>query len=1076
MSSRTKKRATPARGSYQKRYKKLDAGQKMAVDYIDGPLLIIAGPGTGKTEVLGLRAGNILKKTDVPPESILCLTYTEAASSNMRERLIDLMGEDGYRISVHTFHGFCQKIIESYPEYFFKSAFFNVADEAVKTEFLEEIISKLNHTDPFAGKHPKEGYIHLKNIKEAIENIKKSGLTSQEFGALLKENKAFLRKTKKRVNEIFGQRVQKGLIPEIRRFLREIENEEKAPGRARSLSSTVFFSLSLALEADGTEKISLWKKRWTRKMGKKTVLKDLYKIERVESLANIYEKYEKKMQREGYYDFQDMLIGAVLEIEKNESLRSDLKEKYLYFLADEFQDTNGVQMRILNSLTKEDVDEKPNLCVVGDDDQAIYRFQGAEISNILDFKRNYPKAKVITLNRNYRSKREIISAARGVIVKGEERLENLMPGIRKDFFPEREGKGSVSYYLFGKKEEEFTFLAREIKREIKKGKKPPDIAVIGRRHKTLKEAEPFLASLNVPFYSERKDNVLEKEHVRQLITLVRFAVCFPDEREKAEQLLPEILSFPFWKIKREKIIEMSLRAYEKRKSWIWCFRNEKGLKSAAEFLTNLSLKAKHKSLEEIIEMIISGLFKEYYFSEEMLKKNTGKYLDFLSSLLFFTEQVKDYKKGKFIKAKDLINFVEIHEKNEIPLLNKNPLTLDDKSISLITAHGAKGKEFDIVFVINSNKEEWDEKRGGRGVTLPGNLPFQPAGDEKDDRLRLFYVALSRARDSLFFLSHEKKEDGRKASPLEFLEGVGGRKKTEEADVKAIESSLFYAPPFNRKEAGLLKSFVRDYKISPTGLNKFLDVTDYGPRVFLEENILRFPRKKTPSLSYGTAVHRTIKEIYVEIRKGKRFPSKTKIMKLFKEYLKKERLPEEEFKKLLKQGEEEVTYFCREKKEDFSPHHLIEKDFQGEDCFLGETKITGKIDKIVQEGREVRVFDLKTGKPLSGWKGKTKHEKINAWRYRNQLIFYKILIDSSKKFKKKNFVKEGYLEFLKPGDDGRIATLPLEIEKGEEERVKAIIEAVGQKIRKNDFPCIKKYKKFGFKGIKMFEEDLIKRKI
>jgi len=1069
--------------SFRERYNKLNKDQKSAVNHTEGPLLVIAGPGSGKTELLGIRVGNILKKTDVPPESILCLTYTDAASSGMKERLIELVGEDGYKVPTHTFHGFCKKIMESYPEYFFKGALFNVADDATRTGILESILSELEHDNPLSVVHPKKGYIHLEGVKEGVTRLKESGLTVSEFKKVVEENKKFLEKTQGKIDNIFSQRVSKETVAEIELFIVDLRKEKKfAVGHVKSLAHIIADSLELAIEGGSTEKISRWKRVWTKKDQEKRILKNLSDIEKMESMADIYEKYKAKMYEEGYYEFLDMLLDVAVEMENNESLRDELREKYLYFLVDEFQDTNGIQMRILNLLIEDERDRLPNICVVGDDDQAIYRFQGAEISNILGFRESYPDAKVVTLLKNYRSKQKIIELARNVILKGGERLENLLKEVNKDLVSQT-GKGKeVFLRSFNTKEEEYTFVARKVKRIISEGKDPGEIAIIGRTHKSLQEIRPFFSYLNIPTYSERKENVLEKEHVRQIITIVKFAsLCLEGDKKSSEELLPEILSFPFWELKREKIMEVSSKAYLERKSWLTCMKEDGELKHIADFLIDISLKAKNKSLEEIVDIVIGtkrgyleSPFKKFHFSKERLENESNSYLDLLSSLRCFIKAVRTYKAGKFTKAKDLTYFLELYKKNNISLLNKDPLISQEGVVSLITAHNAKGKEFDTVFVLNCQREEWGVTKGRRKISLPANIPFRKAGDEDDDRLRLFYVALTRAKNFLYPVCYKKEEDGKNVTPLEFLSGIKSKERKEKVCEESFRSAFlsFYTSPFHRKERDFLFSLVKKHKLSATGINKFLNVTDEGPQSFLEENILHFPEKKALPLSYGTAVHSVINEIYVELKKKGKLLNEKRIIEIFENYLRKERLSEKDFSKLLKQGKQEITLFYKAKRKEFSADHIIEKNFRNEDCLVGGVEITGKIDKIIKDENRIKVADFKTGNSLFDWKGKNEYEKVKAWKYKNQLIFYKFLVENSKEFKGKYFVESGYLEFIRPTKEKEVITLPLEFKKEDEERMEALIKVVANKIGKLDFPSVEKYKKGTVKEIAQFENDLL----
>src|SRR3989338_828610 len=173
---------------FEKRYSQLNPEQKKAVDTIEGPVMVVAGPGSGKTELLSLRVANILRKVDIRPGNILCLTFTDAAAFNMRQRLVGLLGRDAYRVAIHTFHTFGVEVINRYPEYFYNGAIFLPADDATQTEILEGIFQKLDYGNPLHSEHQGR-FVYLNPVKKSIEYLKKAGLSPDEFNQILEANK-----------------------------------------------------------------------------------------------------------------------------------------------------------------------------------------------------------------------------------------------------------------------------------------------------------------------------------------------------------------------------------------------------------------------------------------------------------------------------------------------------------------------------------------------------------------------------------------------------------------------------------------------------------------------------------------------------------------------------------------------------------------------------------------------------------------------------------------------------------------------------------------------------------------------
>ncbi len=1080
---------------FKKEYKKLNKKQQQAVNHIDGPLIVIAGPGSGKTELLSMRVASILQKTDVPPSTILCLTFTNAGSVNIKERLVSLIGEDAYKVPVFTFHSFCLDIIERYPEFFSKGVGFNLADQAVKMEVLEDILNNLEFDDPLKKHHPRGGYVYLKDVEKSIFYLQDGGVTPTEFKEILVQNKKEGRKIDQIIKETLGERIKKETLFNLNKVLQGESIKKLKKNRFNSLSKAVFKSLENAVSSGETSVLSEWKRKMTGKLKGKTVLKETLQIEKMESLASIYEEYREEMHKRGYYTFSDMILDVVQVLKENEDLRSELQENYLYIQVDEFQDTSGVQMRLLDFLSLEQIDEKPNICVVGDDDQAIYRFQGADISNVIDFKERYFNTETVVLLKNYRSRKEIVDFSRKIILKAEERLESRYLEVNKKLVSEKKGEGVVSGVAFNTKEEEFSYVARKVKEIIKKKENnPEEVAVIARTHSEIKEILFYFNALNIPTVAERKENVLEKDSIKEIITILKFSAYLLDKKDKiAEELLPEILSFSFLEVKREKIWEIAEKSYREKTSWINLILKDKELRKKGLFLLELGMLAKTQPVEEVIDVIIGNKevflsdgkekkkflskFKDFYFKKKIKEKKEGEYLSFLSSLRCFINAIKKHREKDFIGVEEAVNLLSFYENNGIPILDKSPLVSAENAVSVITAHGAKGREFETVFVLSCHQTAWGREKRGKMLSFPLNLPLEKAGSKKDDQVRLFYVAVTRAKKNLYLTTHKFKTDGREVMKLEFMGDLKIKEEKEKINEEAVSFSFGNRDviPFRKKERELLFPLVENYKLSATGFNKFLNVNSGGPEDFFEESLLRFPKRKTKTLSYGTAVHNTVKETYLILKKEGKLLSEKDFFLVFKEFLKEERLSEKEFQEMISRGKKELSSFYKKKACEFSPDHIIEKNFFHENCVVDEVGITGKIDKIILEENKARVFDYKTGAPLTTWKEKDENKKIKAWQYKNQLIFYKLLIENSREFSKYE-VSEGFLEFIALNKEKEIITLPLEIENEDAEKVKNLIARVGEKIKNLDFPSTEKYKKNSLKSINQFENDLLEGKI
>lgn len=1103
---------------FQKRYENLNAEQKDAVDTIDGPVMVIAGPGSGKTELLSLRVANILQQTDTLPSSILCLTYTEAAATNMRKRLAGLIGMDAYKVAIHTFHGLGTEIINKNPEYFYHGGRYNPADQLTQYSIMEKILEDLKHTYSIGSYHPHQGFTYIKDILSRIAELKKGGLSPKNFEEILKENKDFLYQANALLEPIFAERVTKktvGLIPELIENLKAVNFKERARKLPylnikeiliTALEEAYASAMSGEKKAD-TKPITTWKREYTKKNNdKKDVFKDLEKSKIQFELCEVYERYQKQLHVEGFFDWDDMLLDTVDAFGKYPELRYNLQEQYLYILVDEFQDTNGIQIRFLDQLLDAEVNEgRPNILAVGDDDQAIYKFQGANIANLMEFHKKYRDPKMVVLQKNYRSTQPILDFVRKVILKGEERLETALPDqIKKELFAENKTlvTGEIVEQEFPTILEELVWIAENIQEKLKNGTPASEIAVIARKHKTLELTAKVLDYFGIPVAYERKKSLLEQTHIKELVTILKFinTIATKDKNE-ADDFLPEILSFPFWNIDKIAIWKISIKADKERKLWLEVMEEseDEKLKNIANFLITLGIDAKEKTAEEIIDMITgieeSGFkspYKDYYFSAEKFENEKLEYLNLLQGLQALLKKVRQYKGTGAKTVTDVIELVGLHEKHKIAMYYKNAFNSDEKAINLLTAHGAKGLEFENVFLLHCQDGEWVKGSSFNKISFPLNIPLAADAENDDDKLRLFYVALTRAKRNIYLCRHHYNDKGEEQLKLRFLEEgeLEGKKKQgirlEEleamdkdfAQSKGLEKLLLLQIKIekhelkNIEETEILRGLLKDYKLSITHLNNFLDIAEKGPQVFLEQNLLRFPQRPLVSGIYGNAMHKALEKFSLEFKKTKGLPSLEFLLKQFEYDLSQKRLSKKDFDHHLEKGKDNLTAYYDQRKDYFNLKDQSEFNFKRQGVTVGNAVLTGKIDKMSydEEKKEITVYDYKTGKQLRDWTHGSPHQKLKAWRYRNQLIFYKILVENARDLKGKYKVRQGFLEFLEPVDD-QIKLLPLDITEEETERMKKLIVVVYGKIMSLDFPDVSMYPKT-LEGVEGFIGDLV----
>ncbi len=1149
---------------FNDRLKKLNKNQRKAVETIDGPLLVVAGPGSGKTEILSMRVAEILRKTQAMPSNILCLTFTDAAAQNMRERLTKLIGDRAYQVSIHTFHNFCVDIIRSHGEFFYHGATFSPADPVTKIAMLETIFNTLSHDNPLRSYHPEEGFVYLRPVQSAIEHVKRAGLRPEEMQEILEDNKLGFNLINEILIPVLEKKVGKDSIAEIRQTLNKFT--DIASKRKRNLANDIYhpieeavaLSLTEALAKAETEEkneaISKWKTKWLKKDDSgKTVWKDEQNHDKMLCFVEIYKKYQDELFRLGYFDFDDMIIDVITALQKESRLRHELEEQFQYLLVDEFQDTNNAQMRIISLLTSSPVHEKkPNIMVVGDDDQAIYKFQGAELSNILDFQHRYKDVELVTMTDNYRSTQDILNVAMKIIRKGEKRLENLIPDLSKELVASGQiPKGGIKYKVFKTALHEYKYVADTIKELIESGESPENIAVIARKHGNLEDLVPYMKLAGVPIKYEREQSVFAEPHIREIIIIARYiaSVVGAEEHEAVrDDLLPQILSFKFWGLERSDIWLLSLAAKRDNKTWleVMTMSENQKIRDIAKFLIDLSVDAKSEPLPLMIDKIVgahialssddekddssadelpvvskgkeshekfSSPFREYYFSSERFTHARAEYLTFLSSLRVFINALRDFtgadtRAGKtsgeysILLLNYLVRFVDVYEKNNLKLNDKSPFVTARSAVELLSAHGSKGLEYKIVFILSCQDDVWASRGGGMKMSFPVNLPVEPAGDQEDDQLRLFYVALTRAREHLYLTSHIVRDNGKEASQLRFLVGSADEYLDEQKpdnidedngvnvhELLEVSSVSFHTAPFLDTEEVLLHGILENYKLSVTHLNNYLNIPKGGPALFFEQNLLRFPQSKTASGSYGSAIHWTLEQVLHELKETKSIPPIEKTLTTFETFLKREKMHPQDFKLYLEKGKSSLINFLEKKGSEFKATDIAELDFGRETICISngdDTKafITGKIDKISrEEGGEICVHDYKTGKPFDSFDDPTQSEAVKVHLYKNQLLFYKLLISESAYAQQILFARDGghvncgVIDFIEPvGTSKKVLSVKTHLEEEGVERLRQLILAVYKRIKNLEFTIPPEIAEQNFKtdieAISAFEEFLL----
>ncbi len=1091
---------------YTTRYKKLNKAQKQAVDTTEGPVMVMAGPGTGKTELLSMRAANILRQTDVLPENILCLTFTESGSVAMQKRLRDIVGRDAYGVSIYTFHAFGTEVMSRYREYFYRGAQFRAADELSVHRIITSILDGLAYDDPLRSKMNGQ-YTAIGDIVNAISDLKRAGFTDAEFMALLDATDEALAIAGRLVSEVFAERISKStpdkvaaIIPKITAIGEKMPLDTLQPFSTVLARSLQYMLDESAIHPKVTPPLTAWKKQWMAlDAERKPVLKSTNYRTKMRSLAYIYSQYLAIMQEAELMDFDDMIMQVVHAIEVYPELRYELQEKYQYIMVDEFQDTNLAQMRILRNLTNNPVVEgKPNILVVGDDDQAIYGFQGAEVGNIIAFNELYPETLRITLTDNYRSTAPVLTGAREVIIQASGRLETAYSDVDKTLTPHRKSDSAVSELVeLTTPDAERAWIAHEIRALLDANAAAQEIAVIARQHKDLVALVGYLQDAKIPISYDRRDNVLDDEAVMQLESIGLVVVSLArGNHATANALLPELLSHPAWQITPETLWEISLKANQTHQSWLEVMRHHEALGEFWKWLQACAKESEHLPLERMIDVLFGTTkldgdyvspLREYFFPAAKLENDPARYIMHLENLTAIRTKLREHEVD--MAKPRLVDFLEFIEKNratDTHITSLRHIGQDDDAVRLLTAHGSKGLEFDHVFVVNATDAMWGEKARGRAgsIVFPPHLRLARNSGSYDERLRLFYVAMTRARDTLhvsYALENDSAKEMLRAGFLSESSSVRTINTLHEHSSPQQAAERTWYAPLLSIDGGTMREYLAPllfhYKLSATHVNSFIDIVQGGPEAFLLNNLLRFPSHPSPHANYGTAIHAALQRAHDYMRANKSLQPEEDVLHEFEKSLERMQFTDEERTLYLEKGSASLRAFLAAKYSNFSPEQRAELNFNHQDVWLDEVHLTGKLDVVEfdKDAMTATVTDYKTGASLADWDKGADYQKIKAHKYRQQLLFYKLLIENSREWNRYTMTR-GILQFVEPNKAGQIIALELQdIDNEELERFAQLVRVIWRHIQTLNFPNTSEYPAT-LAGVKQFEEDLLSNKM
>jgi len=991
---------------YEQEYQKLNSQQKRAVDTVEGPVMVIAGPGTGKTQILSRRVANILTNYHTNPEEIVCLTYTEAGASEMLDRLEGLIGEEGRNVRVSTIHSFCSELILENSDLFGEEP--KVITTAAKYEILKDIIDEhVTEESPFY-KNSGERYSFKEQLLDLFTKMKRENLNKDDF--------------EKEIDEYFKM-------------------------------------IDLSIPGDELySKFKYARKYKDKKAGdyKEEPLKKLQEnMKKLLAGVEIIEKYSNDISDHNYFDFDDMILWTIEKLKEEDTFQRNVSDDIKYLFVDEFQDTSVVQNELVDLLVKGK--KNPNIFVVGDDDQSIYRFQGVSANNIRDFNKKYRPTKIV-LEENYRSSQAIIDASRQLISHNP-RVEKVLvaAGDNKDYdyqLPILKSYPNAKDEMFG--------VLSEIKELIQLGVSPQEIGVIYGRNSYGEEFAKILRDNGI-FVQMKENQDLFKEPIFKKIVAILKYLCQPSRDIRA---LRNIVYFDFFEVELSVIAKIrNLRKDEKI-----------SIPSIAEIDKKLEMIRKKVSRSEnyLSPMYVLGDILKTLGIDEYIMKSKEKYhlVSVLNELykLMSTECLLHPK----LTVKGFLNQLSSLQEMKISLPIEEISGSPSNCVQLMTAHGSKGLEFEHVFMMKCN----DGNKGGKwpgGENNSGRFSYPPSLNGKvenesqlkeEENRRLFYVAMTRAKKVLH-LSYS--DDSAKTHFINEFENCIDPVEVTESFEECQSIDEIVIPKFSDD---ILSEILCELSLSVSTLNAFLKC----PLSFYFNKGLKLPSETNEAMVFGSIIHELLEKIYISIDDSQSSELTVKTVLSLEESL-------ELFETIFDEKSYQLSS-DRIKKDAYARGRNIIENLYKKDGYLkdgviaveqhikgiklgdisntkvdlsevSDIELNGKIDKIECEEGVIRLIDYKTGKAKNAvdklvQPGEKEPLGGDYWR---QAVFYYVLltnagIDISDK---EILVKYVFVEDS-TNEDGFSETNDIRITQKEVDIVLSQIKDTVMRLKQGDFNC------------------------
>lgn len=935
--------------------KDLNTEQKKAVTHTDGPLLIIAGAGTGKTKVITHRIAHLISTKRAKPEQILAVTFTEKAASEMEERVDVLIPYSYSFVEISTFNSFGEGVLRNYGHELGYTVDINLLDDVEQAIFFREHLFQfpLDYYRPLSS--PSR---FIQDLLGTIKKLKQEDISPDSY---IKHAEGLLRES--------GDEVQKELA-------------------------------SKHLE-----------------------------------MAQVYAKYQELLKQEGKIDFEDQVQIVVSLFKKRPSILYDFQEKYKFILVDEFQDTNYIQFELLKLMAA----RHKNITVVGDDDQSIFRFRGASLSNIMNFRDVYPDYKKVVLNKNYRSTQAILDSSYQLIKHNNpDRLEDRENIDKKLVSQIKSEEKSLHMLQFDTLSHEADHVAEIILEKTGEGFRYSDFAILIRRNT---DAEPFLKSLNmkgIPFRFSGSRGLYTRDEIKILISFIKALTDFEDSISLFYLSLSEV-----YKVDPYDLSLISNFAYKKHIPLHQVFKMVHEGKNPVVVSTDTQKK-------------VSGIFRDLlHFVRLASSKNAGQVLfSFLEKSGYLKSLVKGGGLPEEMKTKNIRIFFDkvknfsglsendslftfSHHLDLLQQVGDNPASaeadLDEDAVNVLTFHKAKGLEFPVVFMVSLIADRFPGRERREKIPVPDAMvreDLPTAGNPIQEERRLFYVGMTRAK-RLLYLSWARDYGLKRlkhVSPF-VLEALDSAQAPEETlRSSALEDIKRYAS--REAQPATIPGVKEDAVISLS----FFRLDDYltCPLKYKFRQIMRIPVLPHHNLVFGRTLHSVINYYLQKKISGKKVSEDELYAEYEKRWINEGFLSREHEDMRKKDGKEALHLFYKREESQNAVPTLIEKDFR---WFLDDVKFTGRWDRIdIGEGGAI-ITDFKASQ-VKDQKDADKKTRASLQMRLYALSFSKV---------RNERLREVRLHFLESDIVGAAQSAESELE-----QAKSKIEEVKEGIRRQDF--------------------------